>query len=88
MFLQNQEPIPTDVNGFAIICDNNSSFIIIDENAYHSFIKVSELPFDYEVPVNRYGKNHISGNIIAMLPFDIDSTETCTLISKKGIINL
>jgi len=80
------EPIPTDINGFAIICDNNSSFIIIDENAYHSFIKVSELPFDYEVPVNRYGKNHISGNIIAMLPFDIDSTETCTLISKKGII--
>lgn len=81
-----EEPIPLDSNGFAVKVDNDESFIIIDENGYHTFIKVKELPFDIEVPVNRYGKNNISGNIVAMLPFDIDSNKSCTLISKKGMI--
>lgn len=81
-----EEPIPIDSNGFAVKVENDESFIIIDENAFHSFIKVKELPFDLEVPINRYGKNIINGNIIAMLPYDIDSDKSCTLISKKGMI--
>lgn len=81
-----EEPIPTDSNGFAVRVENDESFIIIDENGYHTFVKVKEIPFDSEVPVNRYGKNNINGNIVAMLPFDIDSNYSCTLISRKGML--
>lgn len=81
-----EEPIPSDSNGFAVRVENDESFILIDESGYHSFIKVKEIPFDSEVPVNRYSKNIINGKIVAMLPYDIDSDKTCTLISKKGML--
>lgn len=81
-----EEPIPVDTNGFAVRVDNNSSFILIDENGYYSFIKVKDIPLDVEVPVNRYSKQKLTGNIIAALPYDIDSDRCCTLISKQGVI--
>lgn len=81
-----EEPIPTDSNGFAVRVENDESFILIDENGYHTFVKVKEIPFDSLVSVNRYGKNNITGKIVAMLPFDIDSNMSCTLISKKGML--
>ena len=81
-----EEPIPTDSNGYACLVNNDASFILIDDRGYHSFIKVSEIPLDVEVPVNRYGKKALAGKIVAMLPFDIESNKCCTLISKKGII--
>ena len=80
-----EEPIPTDSNGFAVKVDNDASFIIIDEKGFYSFIKVKELPVDQEVPVNRFLK-HSLGKIAAMLPFSYDSNLCCTLISKKGMI--
>lgn len=79
-----EEPIPTDTNGFAVRVDNDSTFILIDDMGYHSFVKVAELPVDSEVPVNRYSKQTLNGNIVAMLPVDIDSDICCTLVSKKG----
>lgn len=81
-----EEPVPKDTNGFAVWVDNDSSFVIIDENGYHTFVRVKDLPIDQEVPVNRYGKNNVTGNIVAMLPFDIDSNKCCTLISRKGLL--
>lgn len=79
-------PIPTDSNGFAVRVDNDSSFIIIDEYGYYSFIRAKDIPVDSEVPLNRYMKRPLDGNIIAMLPNDIESTKCCTLISRKGIL--
>ena len=81
-----EEPIPTDSNGFACVVDNDSSFIIIDNTGNHTFIKVKELPVDSEVPVYRYTKKSLDGNIIAMLPVDLDHDLCCVLISKKGVI--
>lgn len=81
-----EEPIPTDTNGFAVKVENDSAFILIDENGYHSFIKANDIPIDVEVPVNRYAKQKISNNIVAMLPCDIDSDRCCTLISKQGML--
>lgn len=81
-----EEPIPADTNGFAVRVDNDAAFILIDENGYHSFVKVNDVPVDVEVPVNRYARQKINGNIVAMLPYDIDSDKCCTLISKHGII--
>lgn len=81
-----EEPIPTDSTGFACLVDNDSSFIIVDDSGYHTFIRVKELPIDSEVPVSRYAKKALNGNIIAMLPVDIDSDRCCTLISRKGIL--
>jgi len=81
-----EEPIPNDSNGFAVQVDNDSSFILIDDEGYHSFIKVVDLPVDSEVPVNRYSRQRINGNIIAMLPCDIDSDKCCTLISRQGML--
>lgn len=80
-----EEPIPVDNNGFAVKVDNDSSFILIDDEGYYSFIKVKELPVDQEVPLNRFIKQRL-GNIIALLPFEIDSDQCCTLISKLGTI--
>ena len=80
-----EEPVPHDSNGFAVRVDNDSSFILIDNTGHHSFIKVKDLPIDVEVPVNRYSKQNLNGNIIAMLPVDIENDDMCcTLISKKG----
>lgn len=81
-----EEPIPTDNNGFAVRVDNDSAFIMIDEFGYHSFVRVKEIPIDTEVPVNRYSKQRLTGNIVAMLPCDIDSTKCCTLISRHGVL--
>lgn len=81
-----EELVPTDSNGFAVRVDNDSSFIIIDEYGYHSFIKVKDIPINTEVPLNRFLKRSLSGNIIAMLPNDIESTKCCTLISRKGVL--
>ena len=81
-----EEPIPTDSNGFAVKVDNDSSFIIIDEFGNYSFIKAKELPVDTEVPVNRYMKKSLPGNIVAMLPYDIESNRSVTLISKYGVV--
>lgn len=79
-----EEPIPTDCNGFAVLIDNDSSFIIIDDNGYHTFIRAKDIPIDTEVPVNRYARKSLDGNIIAMLPSDSD--KYCTLISKMGTV--
>lgn len=79
-----EEPVPTDSNGFAVKVDNDSSFILIDDTGHHAFIKANEIPLDTEVPVNRYSKQNIDGNVVAMLPSDIESNLCCTLISKFG----
>lgn len=81
----NEDPIPTDSNGFATVVDNDNAFVAIDENGYFSFVKVKELPVDQEVPLNRFTKLSL-GNIIGLLPYDIDSTQCCVLISKRGIV--
>lgn len=81
-----EEPVPADTNGFAVRVDNDSSFILVNEDGLHAFIKARDLPVDSEVPVNRYCKNNLPGNIIAMLPFDIDADRCCTLISKMGVL--
>lgn len=81
-----EEPIPTDNNGFAVRVDNDASFILINEAGYYSFIRAKDLPIDSEVPVSRYCKQKLDGNIIAMLPWDMDSDMCCTLISKMGIL--
>lgn len=80
-----QEPIPTDSNGFAVKVDNDSSFILIDNYGNHSFVKVKEIPVDTNVPVNRYMKKNLPGNIIAMLPCNFDEDKCVTLISKFGV---
>lgn len=80
-----EEAVPADSNGFAVVVDNDSSFILIDETAHHAFIKVKDLPTDAEVPVNRYSRQNLNGNIVAMLPVDIENTDMCcTLISRQG----
>jgi DNA topoisomerase IV subunit A len=79
-----EEPIPLDTNGFAVLIDNESAFILIDDLGYHSFIRSKDIPFDTEVPVNRYLKKPLHGKIIAMLPAGSD--KCCTLVSKKGIM--
>lgn len=81
-----EEAVPTDNNGFAVYVDNDSSFILINEAGYYSFIRAKDLPVDTEVPVNRYTKQKLDGNIIAMLPWDMDSNMCCTLISKMGVL--
>lgn len=81
-----EEPIPIDNNGFALKVDNDSTFVIIDDKGLYSFVKVNELPVDSEVPVNRFCKQLIGNNIVALLPFDIDSNMCCTLISKFGML--
>jgi DNA gyrase subunit A len=80
-----EEPVPADSNGFAVKVDNDSSFILIDEKGYYSFIRVKELPVDQEVPLNRFIKQTLD-NIVAVLPFDFESDRCCTLISKLGMI--
>lgn len=79
------EPIPTDVNGFAAKVDNDSSFVVVDNKGQYSFISVRELPVDQEVPLMRYIKGKLD-DIIALLPYDYDDKRCCTLISKFGII--
>jgi DNA gyrase/topoisomerase IV subunit A len=81
-----EEPIPTDSNGFAAKVEDDSSFVLIDENGYHAFIKVKDIPLDSEVPVNRYAKHNTTGNIVALLPINYDADICCVLISKKGQI--
>lgn len=81
-----EEAVPIDNNGFAVRVDNDSSFILVNEAGYYSFIRVKDLPVDTEVPVNRYTKQRLDGNIIAMLPWDMDSDLCCTLISKMGVL--
>lgn len=81
-----EDPIPTDCNGFAIFVNNDESFIIVDEFGHHSFVRVNELPVDTEVPINRFMKKSLTGKIVAMLPVDMDSNRCCTLISRKGIV--
>ena len=81
-----EEPIPTDTNGFAVRVDNDASFVIIDEYGYHSYVKVKEIPVDTEVPINRFMNRNLEGNIIAMLPVDINSDMCCTLISRNGML--
>lgn len=81
-----EEPVPTDNNGFAVRVDNDSSFILVNDAGYYSFIRAKDLPVDNEVPVNRYTKQKLEGNIVAMLPWDIDSDLCCTLISKMGVL--
>ena len=81
-----EEPIPNDVNGFACLVDNDSSFIIVTETGSHSFIKVNDIPIDNELPVTRYARKEIEGKrIVAMLPIDMDKDLCAILISKKGI---
>lgn len=79
------DPIPTDSSGFAVKVDNDSTFVVVDELGHFSMIKVKELPVDQEVPLNRYIKINL-GNIVGLLPYDIDSTQCCVLISKNGML--
>lgn len=81
-----EEPIPTDSNGFACLVDNDASFILISDNGSHTYVKVKDIPLDNEFPVFRFTNKVLSGNIIAMLPVDIDSDACCTLVSAKGQI--
>lgn len=80
-----EEPIPTDSNGFAVKVDNDSSFILVDEFGNHSFVRVKDIPVDTEVPVNRYMKKNLPGTIIAMLPCNLDDDKCVILISKFGV---
>ena len=80
-----EEPVPIDSNGFAVKVGNDCSFIAIDDDGYFSFIKVKDLPIDQEVPMNRFIQQRL-GTIVALLPFDIDSEQCCTLISRQGIL--
>jgi len=79
------EPVPP-LGGFACNVDNGSSFILINDSGYHSFIRVKDIPIDTDVPVARYSKKPLNGNIIALVPCNLDDDESCTLISRKGII--
>ena len=79
-----EEPIPTDNNGFACIVDNESSFVIVGDDGSHSFIRVKDLPVDKECILNRFCKKNITGKIVAMLPVDIDSDIEALFVSKKG----
>lgn len=81
-----EEAVPVDNNGFAVYVDNDSSFILINDAGYYSFIRVKDLPVDTEVPVNRYTRQKLDGNIVAMLPWDMDSDLCCTLISRMGVL--
>ena len=81
-----QEPIPTDSNGFACIVDNDSSFILVSDTGMHTFVRVKDLPVDTEVPVFRYTKKPLDGHIVAMLPVDMEQDRCCTIVSHKGII--
>jgi DNA gyrase/topoisomerase IV subunit A len=77
------EVVPTDLNGFAVKVDNDSQFIAVDELGFYSALKVTELPIDTEVPLNRYLKRSLR-KVIALLPYDKSSDRCVTLISKKG----
>ena len=79
------DPIPTDSNGFATMVGNDNAFVVVDSNAHYAFVRVKELPVDQEVPLNRFIKHNL-GNIVGLLPYDIDSTQCCVLISANGII--
>ncbi len=80
-----EEAVPTDSNGFALYCENDSGFIAIDENGNYDLIKVKEIPVDNQVPLNRYIKKTLS-KIVAMLPYDLSPDKYCTLISKRGML--
>lgn len=80
-----EEPIPTDSNGFAIRVDNNSEFIVIDEDAKCSFVKVKEIPVDKNVPLVHFLSQKLS-TIIGIIPND-GTVESIILVSKLGIIN-
>ena len=80
-----EEPVPIDSNGFAVQVGNDCAFIAIDENGFFSFIKVKEIPVDQEVPLNRFVQRKL-GEIIALLPHDVESNKCCVLISKLGMI--
>lgn len=81
-----EEPIPIDQNGFALLVDNDSAFIVVDHSGHHTFIKVNDIPLEAEVPLNRFAKGSVDGNIVAVLPYEIDSPKNVTLISKNGNI--
>lgn len=81
-----EEPIPTDTNGFACLVDNDSSFIIVTDDGYHAFIKANDIPVDTEVPVSRYARNKINGNIVALLPIDMERDLCVTLVSERGML--
>lgn len=80
-----EEPIPTDSNGFAIRVDNNSEFIVIDEDAKCSFVKVNEIPIDKNLPLNHFLSQKLS-TIVGIIPYD-GTIESFILVSKFGIIN-
>lgn len=79
------EAVPIDNNGFAVKVGNDCAFAVIDENGHFDFIKVRELPVDSEQPLNRFTKKKLD-TIVALLPFDFESTKCCTLISKLGVL--
>lgn len=81
-----EEPVPLDNNGFAVRVENDASFILVDSNGYHSYVRVKDIPLDSDVPVNRYARQKITGNIIAMLPCHIDMDLYAVLISRKGVM--
>lgn len=80
-----EEPVPVDSNGFAVKVENDCSFIAVDEDGSFAFVKVSEIPIDQEVPLNRYIRQPL-GKIIGLLPYDIESTKCVILISKLGLM--
>lgn len=82
---EDADPVPLELNSFAVKVENDSAFIVIDEKGNYSLIKASDIPLDNEVPISRFTKN-ISDKIAALVPYDIDSPACCTLISKYGSI--
>lgn len=78
------EPIPTDTDNFAILVDNDSKFIVIDESGYYSPLEVKDIVLDKEISLRSYMKMNFS-NIIGVISLE-DLNKACLLISSKGII--
>ena len=78
------EPVPVDSDSFAILVDNDSKFIVIDESGYYSPLEVKDIVLDKEVSLRNYMKMNFS-NIIGVVPVE-ESSDACIIISAKGII--
>ena len=78
------EPVPTDSNGFAVLVDNESQFVVINENGFYLPLRVKDIKLDKEVPLKHYMKTSFS-NIIGVIPLN-EGVDACLLISAQGVI--
>lgn len=79
-----EEPIPNDPNGFAIKAEDQSQFIVIDENGLYSFIKVNEIPLNMDVPLVHFMHQKL-GKVVAIISTE-DLSRTCLVVTKQGFI--